>query len=281
MMRKNYFNYSISWRSKNYRYGNHLSSKIGNDFEYSGSKNFNDHPDLSSIDIKNSITDPYENIFVKTFNLNNPINLVALCDISSSMFAMKENNSTIKLLAKMIASSAVEHGDMFSMVCYNDAIKNNLFLEPGNNIHNINQWVDELVFSDTRATSENLLDIVQKVPNEKSLIFWISDFHHSYEHIATMIEQLSNHHVIPIHLSTEQEIKRLPNYGFTNFMDSEMNVEREIFLRPKVKDKLLRDYKEAKEKIFHIFAKNQLMQLELDNGIDMNVIQQYFIRAVI
>ena len=29
-----------------------------------------------------------------------------------------------------------------------------------------------------------------------------------------------------------------------------MNVEREIFLRPKVKDKLLRDYKEAKEKIF-------------------------------
>jgi hypothetical protein len=197
------------------------------------------------------------------------------------MFAMKENNSTIKLLAKMIASSAVEHGDMFSMVCYNDAIKNNLFLEPGNNIHNINQWVDELVFSDTRATSENLLDIVQKVPNEKSLIFWISDFHHSYEHIDTMIEQLSNHHVIPIHLSTEQEIKRLPNYGFTNFMDSEMNVEREIFLRPKVKDKLLRDYKEAKEKIFHIFAKNQLMQLELDNGIDMNVIQQYFMRAVI
>ena len=280
-MRKNYFNYSISWRSKNYRYGNHLSSKIGNDFEYSGSKNFNDHPDLSSIDIKNSITDPYENIFVKTFNLNNPINLVALCDISSSMFAMKENNSTIKLLAKMIASSAVEHGDMFSMLCYNDVIKNNLFLEPGNNIHNINQWVDELVFSDTRATSENLLDIVQKVPNEKSLIFWISDFHHSYEHIDTMIEQLSNHHVIPIHLSTEQEIKRLPNYGFTNFMDSEMNVEREIFLRPKVKDKLLRDFKEAKEKIFHIFAKNQLMQLELDNGIDMNVIQQYFMRAVI
>ena len=94
-MRKNYFNYSISWRSKNYRYGNHLSSKIGNDFEYSGSKNFNDHPDLSSIDIKNSITDPYENIFVKTFNLNNPINLVALCDISSSMFAMKENNSLL------------------------------------------------------------------------------------------------------------------------------------------------------------------------------------------
>ena len=53
-----HFNYSISWRSKNYSYGNHLSSKIGNDFEYSGSQNFNEHPDLSSIDIKNSITDP-------------------------------------------------------------------------------------------------------------------------------------------------------------------------------------------------------------------------------
>ena len=258
-----------------------MSSKIGNDFEYSGSKNFNDHPDLSSIDIKNSITDPYEDIFVKTFNLNNPINLVALCDISSSMFAMKENNSLIKQLSKLIASSAVEHGDMFSMICYNDAIKNNLFLEPCNNVHNINQWIDDLVFSDTRSTSENLSDIVQKVPNEKSLVFWISDFHYSYERIDTMIEQLSNHHVIPVHLSTEQEIKRLPNYGFTNFMDSELNVEREIFLRPKIKDKLLSDYKEGKEKIFQIFAKNQLMHLELNNGIDMNVIQQYFMRAVI
>ena len=96
-----------------------------------------------------------------------------------------------------------------------------------------------------------------------------------------MIEQLSNHHVIPVHLSTEEEIKRLPSYGFTNFKDSELSLEREIFLRPRVKEKLLHDYRESKEKIFHIFAKNQLMQLELDNGIDMNAIQQYFMRASI
>ena len=34
-----------------------------------------------SLDIKNSITDPFENIYVKTYNLNNPINLISLCDI--------------------------------------------------------------------------------------------------------------------------------------------------------------------------------------------------------
>ena len=183
-----FFNYSISWRSKNYRYGNHLSSKIGNDFEYSGSQNFNDHPDLSSIDIKNSITDPYENIFVKTFNLNNPVNLVALCDISSSMFAVEENNTTIKLLAKIIAASAVEHGDIFSMVCYNDAIKNNFFLEPSNNLFTINRWIDSLIFESTRATSENIAGLTHKIPYEKSLVFWISDFHHSHNHIDNMID---------------------------------------------------------------------------------------------
>lgn len=276
-----FFNYSISWRSKNYRYGNHLSSKIGNDFEYSGSQNFNDHPDLSSIDIKNSITDPYENIFVKTFNLNNPVNLVALCDISSSMFAVEENNTTIKLLAKIIAASAVEHGDIFSMVCYNDAIKNNFFLEPGNNLFTINQWIDSLVFESTRATSENIAGLTNKIPYEKSLVFWISDFHHSHNHIDNMIDQLSNHHVIPVYLSSENEIKRLPSYGFKKFIDAELNIEREIFLRPKVKNKLLHDYQESKEKILHIFSKNQLMQLELDNGIDMSAIKKYFMRAAI
>lgn len=276
-----FFNYSISWRSKNYRYGNHLSAKIGNDFEYSGSQNFNDHPDLSSIDIKNSITDPYENIFVKTFNLNNPVNLVALCDISSSMFAVEENNTTIKLLAKIIAASAVEHGDIFSMVCYNDAIKNNFFLEPGNNLFTVNQWIDSLVFESTRATSENIAGLTNKIPYEKSLVFWISDFHHSHNHIDNMIDQLSNHHVIPVYLSSENEIKRLPSYGFKKFIDAELNIEREIFLRPKIKNKLLHDYQESKEKILHIFSKNQLMQLELDNGIDMSAIKKYFMRAAI
>lgn len=276
-----FFNYSISWRSKNYRYGNHLSAKIGNDFEYSGSQNFNDHPDLSSIDIKNSITDPYENIFVKTFNLNNPVNLVALCDISSSMFAVAENNTTIKLLAKIIAASAVEHGDIFSMVCYNDAIKNNFFLEPGNNLFTINRWIDSLVFESTRATSENIAGLTHKIPYEKSLVFWISDFHHSHNHIDNMIDQLSNHHVIPVYLSSENEIKRLPSYGFKKFIDAELNIEREIFLRPKIKNKLLHDYQESKEKILHIFSKNQLMQLELDNGIDMSAIKKYFMRAAI
>ena len=201
-----HFNYSISWRSKNYRYGNHLSSKIGNDFEYSGSQNFNEHPDLSSIDIKNSITDPYENIFVKTFNLNNPVNLVALCDISSSMFTVEKNNSTIKILAKIIAASAVEHGDIFSMVCYNDALKNNFFLEPSNNIFNINRWIDALVLEGPRATSDDVAGITHKMPYEKSLVFWISDFHHRHERIDTMIDQLSNHHVIPVYLSSENEI---------------------------------------------------------------------------
>ena len=119
----NQFTYSISWRSKNNRYGSNLSSKIGNDFEYSGSKNFNDHPDLTRIDIKNSITDPYENIYVKTYNLNNPINLVVLCDISSSVFVNKENISLVKDISKIIANSAIGHGDKFSMLCYNDIIK--------------------------------------------------------------------------------------------------------------------------------------------------------------
>ena len=276
-----HFNYAISWRSKNYSYGNHLSSKIGNDFEYSGSQNFNEHPDLSSIDIKNSITDPYENISVKTYNLNNPVNLVALCDISSSMFAVEKNNSTIKFLAKIIAASAVEHGDIFSMVCYNDALKNNFFLEPSNNIFNINRWIDALVLEGPRATSDDVAGITQKIPYEKSLVFWISDFHHRHERIDTMIDHLSNHHVIPVYLSSENEIKKLPNYGFKKFIDAELNIEREIFLRPKVKNKLLLDYQKSKEEILHIFSKNQLMQLELDNGINLRAIQQYFMRAVI
>jgi len=277
----NQFTYSISWRSRNNRYGNNLSSKIGNDFEYSGSKNFNDHPDLTRIDIKNSITDPYENIYVKTHNLNNPINLVVLCDVSSSMFVTKKNEVMIKKISKIIARSTVEQGDQFSMICYNDDIKNNYLLEPGNNFQYINKWIDGIIFDTDKSSSNRIEDINKYLPEEKSLVFFISDFHYIPEKIDKILRQFSNHHVIPIFISSEDEIKKLPNYGFRRFVDSELDLEYEVFLRPNVKNKILADYEEMKIQIFNIFSKNQLKQIVINGDINIKTIQKYFLGTYI
>ena len=280
-MKINQFTYSISWRSRNNRYGNNLSSKIGNDFEYSGSKNFNDHPDLTRIDIKNSITDPYENIYVKTHNLNNPINLVVLCDVSSSMFVTKKNEVIIKKISKIIARSTVEQGDQFSMICYNDDIKNNYLLEPGNNFQYINKWIDGIIFDTDKSSSNRIEDINKYLPEEKSLVFFISDFHYIPEKIDKILRQFSNHHVIPIFISSEDEIKKLPNYGFRKFVDSELDLEYEVFLRPNVKNKILADYEEMKIQIFNIFSKNQLKQIVINGDINIKTIQKYFLGTYI
>ena len=276
-MKNNQFTYSISWRSRNNRYGNNLSSKIGNDFEYSGSKNFNDHPDLTRIDIKNSITDPFEDIYVRTFNLNNPINLVALCDVSSSMFVTKKNDSLLKNLSKIVASSAVNQGDRFSMICYNDSIEKNFLLEPGNNLEYINQWIDKSTFDLNKSSSDGIKEINKYLPEEKSLIFWISDFHYAPIKIEEVLTKLSAHHIIPIFISSESEIKKMPNYGFRKFIDSEQDLEHEIFLRPSVKQKILTDYKNMKNTIFNIFSKKQLKQIEINENINLEKIQKYFL----
>jgi len=275
------FSYSVSWRSRNNKYGNNLSSKIGNDFEYSGSKNFNDHPDLTRIDIKNSITDPNENIYVKTYNLNNPINLIALCDISSSMSVDKKNNTIIKDLSKIISASAIEQGDRFSMLCYNDMISNNFILEPGDNLEYINQWIDAIEFNSDKSSSNAAEDINKYLPEEKSLIFWVSDFHYPLDKIEKILNHLSNHHVIPLFISSEGEIKKLPKYGFRKFIDSELDLEHEVFLRPSIKEKILEDYKNTKEEIFQIFSKKQLKQIVINEYIDIENIQKYFLSTYI
>ena len=280
-MKINQFTYSISWRSRNNRYGNNLSSKIGNDFEYSGSKNFNDHPDLTRIDIKNSITDPYENIYVKTYNLNNPINLVVLCDISSSMFVSKNNDVMIKALSKIIAQSAIDQGDRFGMICFNDSIENKYLLEPGNNFQYINKWIDGIIFNTNRNSSNGINKIDKYLPEEKSLVFLISDFHYSVKKIDRILGQLSNHHVIPIFFSSEGEIKKMPNYGFRKFTDSELDLEHEVFLRPSVKNKILSDYEEMKIKIFNVFSKKHLKQIVINGDIDIETIQKYFLGTYI
>ena len=280
-MKNNQFTYSISWRSRNNRYGNNLSSKIGNDFEYSGSKNFNDHPDLTRIDIKNSITDPYENIFVKTYNLNNPVNLIAICDISSSVFVAKKNDLVLRELTKIIARSAIEQGDRFSMLCYNDYIKSQNILEPSNNLQYINQWIDSIKLDSVKSSSDASKEINKYLPDEKSLIFWITDFHYSIDEIEKILNQLSNHHVIPVFISSENEIKKLPKYGFRKFVDSELNIESEVFLRPSVKEKILKEYRDVKETIFHIFSSKQMKQIIIDEKIDIEKIQKYFMSTYI
>ena len=258
-----------------------MSSKIGNDFEYSGSKNFNDHPDLIHIDIKNSITDPFENIYVKTYNLNNPINLISLCDISSSVFVNNKNNALVKNLSKIIARSAIGQGDKFSMLCYNDYIKNNYALGPENNLQFIDQWIDKIKLNLDKSSSDGIKKINKYLPEEKSLIFWISDFHYPLDKINSILNQLSNHHVIPVFISSESEINSLPRYGFRKFIDSELNLEQEIFLRPSIKLQLLRDYNDIKGKIFNIFSKNHLKQIVINESIDMESIQKYFMGTYI
>ena len=108
------------------------------------------------------------------------------------------------------------------------------------------------------------------------MVFWISDFHYPLDKIEKILNELSNHHVIPLFISSENEIEKLPKYGFRKFIDSELEIENEIFLRPSVKLKILSDYKKVQDKIFHIFTKKQLKQLVINENIDIEVIQKYF-----
>tara|TARA_B100000787_G_C16112221_1_gene258595 strand:- start:179 stop:772 length:594 start_codon:yes stop_codon:yes gene_type:complete len=197
------------------------------------------------------------------------------------MFVTKKNEVIIKKISKIIARSTVEQGDQFSMICYNDDIKNNYLLEPGNNFQYINKWIDGIIFDTDKSSSNRIEDINKYLPEEKSLVFFISDFHYIPEKIDKILRQFSNHHVIPIFISSEDEIKKLPNYGFRRFVDSELDLEYEVFLRPNVKNKILADYEEMKIKIFNIFSKNQLKQIVINGDINIKTIQKYFLGTYI
>tara|TARA_B100000787_G_C16063068_1_gene236412 strand:- start:388 stop:717 length:330 start_codon:yes stop_codon:yes gene_type:complete len=105
----------------------------------------------------------------------------------------------------------------------------------------------------------------------------MSDFHYPLDKIEKILNHLSSHHIIPLFISSEGEIKRLPKYGFRKFIDSESNIENEIFLRPSIKEKILGDYKDTKDKIFRIFSKKQLKQIVVNECIDIENIKKYFL----
>ena len=84
------------------------------------------------------------------------------------------------------------------------------------------------------------------------------------------------------------DFKNLPNdsriwiyQSNRKFIDSELNLDYEVFLRPRIKERLLLEYNDTKEKISRIFSKKQLKQIVVDERIDIEEIQKYFMSIFI
>ncbi|MFM1866116.1 MAG: mxaS, partial [Pseudomonadota bacterium] len=118
-MTSDFFSYHINWKSSGVHPGRHKSDQRGMGIEFAGHSNLLDYPDPRRIDLRMTMRDPMEQIYVRIFNQRSATPVMIFSDLSSSMrFGDDQKNklSQASEIAQIIKNSAFQNSDAIGFV---------------------------------------------------------------------------------------------------------------------------------------------------------------------
>lgn len=273
------FEYVVPWKSASIQLGSHRGTQRGLGFEYRGNVNLVDYPDARRMDIRQTIRDPFEQVQVRQFNQESTTPIYVLSDLSSSMQFKGKTRKLDKVIeiATAVANAAYQAGDLFSFIGYNDDVIEDYTLPLSRDLHQSKSVIAYLQHYQTmRVGTKGLSEAPNYLSQDRSLIFWISDFHMPLAMIEKAMAAMSAHKVVPVILWDDQEYKSLPKLGFSTMIDPETGLNRTIFFRKELKEKFVAQFEQRKQDLETLFLKYENPALFVDGDYDAEVFTHYF-----
>lgn len=240
--------YRLAWRASGVRAGAHRGK-----IEGSGGL-FRDHDllihaqDPRRIDLRMSLRDPFENLYVKRFEQKTSVTVYALVDLSASMgfSGSVDKMQVVADLSGALAASARRIGDPFGLIGCDENIIPDFLLPATRSRGGEADMVTNLRgYVPTGRGAEGLLEGASFIAGRRKLVFVISDFYLPLDLIEAVFEALSEHDVVPIVLRDPSETRDLPRYGLVSLADLETGRRRLLVMRPSLRAALLREETDA------------------------------------
>ena len=167
------FSYHISWRSRGRHNGSHSSTQRGMGMEFRGHTTLLSYPDPRRIDIRQTIRDPLEQVYVRIFNQKSATPVFVLADLSGSMgFGKQSKIELSSQISNSIAMSATHHGDSFGFIGFDDVVREDWLCTSSFRPHQALELTKNLSkFIPDSVGRHGLQDANRYLPRERSLIF--------------------------------------------------------------------------------------------------------------
>ncbi|PKO46625.1 MAG: hypothetical protein CVU29_05095 [Betaproteobacteria bacterium HGW-Betaproteobacteria-22] len=193
-----------------------------------------DNPDPRRLDLRASVRDPFEHIWVRDFNLNSALKVIVLVDTSSSMgYVGRVNRMHVaQEIASQLALSAYRSGDSFGLFAAGESINKQCMLPPKANRGAwlwVNHHFSKLVPQGQHA--DGLLASVPYLPQRRCLVFLVSDFRWQAGKLKQLLKKLSHHDVVPVMLQDPAEMDDLPKSGIAILRDAETGAGQFVWMR--------------------------------------------------
>jgi len=277
------FSYHIGWRSKGRHPGRHSSIQTGLGMEFRGHAPLIAYPDPRRIDLRQTLRDPSEQIFVRMFNQKSSIPVYVVCDLSGSMGFVGERNK-LELAAEISASvaySAYRVNDPFGFIGFDDKIREDWLFTSTTKVHGAFDLTERLRgYRPTNGGASGLLDVDQMLSRERALVFLISDFHMPSAALEKALSSLMRHHVVPVVLWDGAEYRKLPEFGIASITDCETGARRTLFLRKGYRDRIAQAFEERRQMLDKLLMRYDMPPFFVEASFNADDMTEYFYQFV-
>ncbi|KQT43414.1 MULTISPECIES: DUF58 domain-containing protein [unclassified Methylophilus] len=273
------FSYHISWRSRSRRPGRHKSNQRGMGMEFRGHTTLLAYPDPRRIDIRQTIRDPMEQVYVRIFNQKSATPVFVMCDLSGSMqYGVPHTKlTTAAEITRSVAQSATRNGDPAAFVGFDDELRDEWLSTLSARPHSMLELADRLEnHLPNEVGAGALLDSARVLPRERSLIFLVSDFHMPLGQLEEALLLMLRHHIVPVVLWNSTEYKDLPEFGVTSINDPETGERRTLFLRASYRQRILDTFAARRQAIEDMFMKFDMQPFFVEDQFDADMLTDYF-----
>jgi uncharacterized protein (DUF58 family) len=247
--------------------------------EFRGHTTLLSYPDPRRIDIRQTMRDPLEQVYVRIFNQKSATPVFALADLSGSMnFGSKQSKVALtSQITSAIAMSAYHNSDPFGFIGFDDVVREDWVCTQSFRAHQALELTAALKsFEPEQVGSMGLKDVNRYLPRERSLIFLISDFHMPLNELEEALSLLMQHYIVPIVLWDSSEYKNLPEFGITNVTDCETGQKRTLFLRKEMRANIIASFEERRIELEALLMKFDMPPFFVEGDFDSDALTEYF-----
>jgi uncharacterized protein (DUF58 family) len=277
------FSYHVGWRSRGRHPGRHSSTQRGMGMEFRGHTTLLSYPDPRRIDIRQTIRDPLEQVYVRLFNQKSATPVYVICDLSGSM-NFGSRHRKIKLaaeIAESVAQSSTRANDPFGFIGFDEQVREDWISTASVKPQRAFELTDKLKeYHPHAASAEGLRDVWRYLPRERSLVFLISDFHMPFELLEDALAMLLRHQIVPMVLWDSAEYRNLPEFGITSVADSETGARRTLLMRKELRDKIVGSFEARREAIYNTFMRFDMPPFFVEGDFDADAMTEYFYQFV-
>ncbi len=259
--------------------GHHRSRGGASGMEFRTHAPLGDWPDARRLDLHASLRDPFGRWLVRLSSERRALAVAVVADLSASM-AFEGRVRRMDVLAdftESLAWSAWRTGDAFAFVGCDDRVRPEFRLTATRRrAAGLALAASLRGFVPQGTSAAALLEAAHGLPQRRSLVFLVSDFHLPLDQLDRVLSRLAAHEVVPLRLRDASEYQPAAQPGFAPVREPESGRRGWLWWRPALRERWAVAAAARDAELAALFDRHRLGAVTLDGAFDADVVNRRF-----